>query len=93
MTLRNNELTEGDRIWSSPVGKIAENAVCRSVFLMALYFECRINKNALLKTVFFFGDFVHWEHNRKENRLPRCTADTEIRPIYLRITYHRKRKI
>jgi len=29
----------------SPVGKIAEKAVCRCVFLnMALYFECRINK-------------------------------------------------
>jgi len=30
-----------------------EKAVCRSVFLtMALYFECRINKNALIHTVF-----------------------------------------
>jgi len=28
---------------------------------MALYFECRINKNALIHTV-FFGDFAHWEH-------------------------------
>jgi len=27
---------------------------------MALYFECSINKNALLQTV-FFGDFVHWD--------------------------------
>jgi len=26
---------------------------------MALYFDCRINKNALLHTV-FFGDFAHW---------------------------------
>jgi len=31
-----------------PVGKIAKN--CRSVFYMALFFECR--KNALLQTVF-----------------------------------------
>jgi len=34
------------------VGKIAEKAVCRSVFCvkynMALYYECRINKNSLL---------------------------------------------
>jgi len=42
------------------LGKIAEKAVCRSVFdNMALYFECRINKNALLQNV-FFGDFAHW---------------------------------
>jgi len=27
---------------------------------MALYFECRINKNTLLLTV-FFGDFAHWD--------------------------------
>jgi len=27
---------------------------------MALHFECRINKNVLLQTVFFFGDFAHW---------------------------------
>jgi len=33
------------------VGKIAEKAVCRSVFYIALYFECRINKKALLQTV------------------------------------------
>jgi len=26
---------------------------------MTLYFDCRINKNALL--CFFFGDFAHWE--------------------------------
>jgi len=30
-----------------PVGKFAEKAVCRSVFL-----KCRINRNALLQTVF-----------------------------------------
>jgi len=42
------------------VGKIAEKAVCRSVFYnMAQYFDCRINKNALLQT-FFFADFTHW---------------------------------
>jgi len=37
-----------------PVSKIAEKAVCRSAFLtmMALYFECRINKSALLETAF-----------------------------------------
>jgi len=37
-----------------PVGKIAEKAACRGVFLnnMALYFEFQINKNALLQTVF-----------------------------------------
>jgi len=31
---------------------------------MALYFECRINKNALLRTpsdCFFFGDFAYWD--------------------------------
>jgi len=28
---------------------------------MTLYFECCINKNSLLQTVFFFfGDFAHW---------------------------------
>jgi len=37
---------------SNPVGKIPEKAVYGSVFL-TLYFECRINKNALLQT--------HWE--------------------------------
>jgi len=37
---------------SFPVGKIAEKAVCRSVHNMALYFQCRINKNALFQTVF-----------------------------------------
>jgi len=34
-----------------PVGKIAEKAVVRVYFYMALYFECRINKNALLHNV------------------------------------------
>jgi len=27
---------------------------------MALYFQCRTNKNALLQTA-FFGNFAHWE--------------------------------
>jgi len=37
------------------MGKIAEKAVCKSIFFdnIALYFECRINKNTLLQTVFF----------------------------------------
>jgi len=37
------------------VGKIADKAVCRSECIfdnIALYYECRINKNALLQTVF-----------------------------------------
>jgi len=33
------------------VDKIAEKEVCTSVFLTALYFECRINKNALLQSI------------------------------------------
>jgi len=33
------------------VGKIAEKAVCKSVFLYGTVFLCRINKNALLQTV------------------------------------------
>jgi len=42
---------------SSPVGKIAEKSSLWEYIFgnMALYFECRINKNALL-----FGDFAHW---------------------------------
>jgi len=34
----------------SPVGKIAEKAVCRSVFLTT--WHCIFNKNGLLRTVF-----------------------------------------
>jgi len=36
------------------VGKIAEKAVCKSVFFdnVALYFECQINKNALPRLFF-----------------------------------------
>jgi len=37
------------------VSKIAEKAVCRSVFLT----KFGINKNALLQ-IAFFGDFAHW---------------------------------
>jgi len=42
------------------VGKIAEKAVCRKCIFdnIALYFERRIDKNALFQTV--FGDFAHW---------------------------------
>jgi len=45
------------------VGKIAEKAVCRSDN-MGLYFECWINKNAPLQTV-FFGDFAYWDRPGK----------------------------
>jgi len=49
---------------TNPMGKFAEKAVGRSVFNnMALYFECRIYKNALLQTV-FFGNFAHWVFKR-----------------------------
>jgi len=48
-----------------PVGKIAKKEVYRSIFCWqyGMQFECRINKNALLQTVFrlFFGDFAHWD--------------------------------
>jgi len=42
-----------------------------SLYIMALYFECRINKNALLKEC-YFGDFAHWvrkkcPHTRKKH--------------------------
>jgi len=41
------------------MGKIAKKAVCRSVFFdnLALYFECRINKNALPSDC-CFGDNI-----------------------------------
>jgi len=42
------------------VGKIGEKAVCKSVFLTIWHCNCRINKNALLQTNFFFGDFAQW---------------------------------
>jgi len=35
------------------VGKIAEKAVCRSICNTALYFECRINKNAFFQLFFW----------------------------------------
>jgi len=43
----------------------AEKALCRSVYYdnMTLYFEYRINKNALLRTV-FLGDFAHWDSKK-----------------------------
>jgi len=36
-------------IWTIPVGKIRKSSLWKCIFLwhMALYFECRINKNAL----------------------------------------------
>jgi len=40
------------------VGKIAEKAVCGSVFL-TLYFECQINKERTPSNC-FFGDFAYW---------------------------------
>jgi len=45
-----------------PVGKIAEKAVFRSVFLTILSAE--LTKNALLQTV-FLGDFAHWVMRQK----------------------------
>jgi len=53
---------------NKPMGKIAEKAVCRSVFLIILHciLSVELTKRtpsdcALLQTVFFFGDFAHWE--------------------------------
>jgi len=45
----------GYKLCNNPVGKIVEKAVYRIVFFdnMALYFECRNNKNALLQTFFW----------------------------------------
>jgi len=42
------------------MGKITKKGIFDN---MALYCECRINKNALLQTPSdcFFGDFAHWE--------------------------------
>jgi len=40
------------------VVKIAEKAVCKSVFLTT-YFECRINRKRT-HSYCFFGDFAHW---------------------------------
>jgi len=42
----------------SPVGKIAEKAVCRSVFLT-------IWQQKYAPTDCFFGDFAHWDPNIK----------------------------
>jgi len=51
------------------VGKIAEKAVSQECIFdnMALYFQCQINKNPLLRL--FFGDFAHWDTALSE--LPR----------------------
>jgi len=60
--------------WSwggNPVGKIAEKAVRRSVFLTTWHcvflttwhciLSAKLIKNALFRTVFFFREFAHWE--------------------------------
>jgi len=53
------------------VGKLAEMAVCRSVFLkirhfiLSLYFKCRINKKNTPSDC-FFGGFAHWEKSNKK---------------------------
>jgi len=44
-----------------------------------MYFECRINKNALLQTV--FGDFAHWvlpgnKNNQTQVNSKRITKNT-----------------
>jgi len=50
------------------VGKIAEKAISRSVFLTTWHvFECRINKKRTPSDC-FFGDFAHWEVTK--DRLP-----------------------
>jgi len=41
-------------MWINPVGKIAEKAVGRIFDNMALYFECRINKNLTPSDCFFW---------------------------------------
>jgi len=50
---------------------------------MALYFECRINNNALHQTV-FFGDFAHWVA-----RPGRLIADL-VRHTYLQLPAHNR---
>jgi len=42
-----------------PVGEIAENVVCRRIFLTIWHciLSVELSKNALLQT---FGDFSHW---------------------------------
>jgi len=42
--------------------KTGQSPLLSSLINMALYFERRINKNALLGfRLFFFGDFAHWD--------------------------------
>jgi len=48
----------------NPVGKIAEKAV------VALYFECRINKKRSFRL--FFGDFAPWEDLNHWYSNPSC---------------------
>jgi len=44
------------RIDGEPVGKIAENEVCMSVFLTI--WHCNLSKTHSFRL--FFGDFAHW---------------------------------
>jgi len=46
---------------------------------MALYFECRIKKNALLQT---FGDFAHWESGFPHRGMGRKTENDQF-PIII----------
>jgi len=50
----------------SPVGKVAEKAVCKSVFLTIFdgILSTEINKNALLQRC-FCGDFAYWVCEKK----------------------------
>jgi len=76
-----------------PVGNIAEKAVCRSVFLecifdnMALYFDCRINQNALLQTVFWrfclLGMIIKKVYQK--NYLATCTHNYSTQLLFLAI--------
>jgi len=44
------------------VGKIAEKAICRSVFLAIWYCILRAELTKTHSfTLFFFGDFAHWD--------------------------------
>jgi len=49
-------------IFAIPVGKIAEKAVCRSVFLTM--WHCILSAELTKMHCFrlFFGDFVHWDN-------------------------------
>jgi len=58
-----------ERICYNPVGKIAENAVCRSVFFTI--WHCILSAELTKPHSFrrFFGDFAHWESKSNNNRL------------------------